>query len=266
MTGGNQLKLAAVVTGTAFGRRGHRRPRPRCRRRRYVGRREHPGRAHDRLRPVRRHPAAADEPAGRRARPGPGRDRRPALRPAEPVRPAAVAGRPVPRLLGIGVDEDTAAVVRGTHLEVVGRGAVTIFDGSQISNAHTAKRSEPILASGVDCTCCPRRRRSTCWRALVQYVEPPAGRRDRRDPGRRGGPAEAGQGDRRRGGVTQVLRRPQCGGRSGVGRTSGLPVPRRGPASGRGVRDRRRPSRSRPAPTLDAHDRDPRNQTVGGSA
>jgi len=55
-----------------------------------------------------------------------------------------------PGLLGIGVDEDTAAVVRGTHLEVVGRGAVTIFDGSRInSNAHYAKRSEPILASGV---------------------------------------------------------------------------------------------------------------------
>ncbi|MEV6268792.1 cyanophycinase [Kribbella sp. NPDC051936] len=55
-----------------------------------------------------------------------------------------------PGLLGIGVDEDTAAVVRGSHLEVVGRGAVTIFDGTRItSNAHNAKRSEPILASGV---------------------------------------------------------------------------------------------------------------------
>lgn len=55
-----------------------------------------------------------------------------------------------PGLLGIGVDEDTAAVVRGTHLEVVGRGAVTIFDGSRISsNAHNASRSEPLLASGV---------------------------------------------------------------------------------------------------------------------
>jgi cyanophycinase len=55
-----------------------------------------------------------------------------------------------PGLLGIGVDEDTAAVVRGTHLEVVGRGAVTIFDGSRItSNAHYASRSEAILASGV---------------------------------------------------------------------------------------------------------------------
>jgi cyanophycinase len=55
-----------------------------------------------------------------------------------------------PALLGIGIDEDTAAVVRGTHLEVVGRGAVTIFDGSRItSNAHYAKGSEALLASGV---------------------------------------------------------------------------------------------------------------------
>jgi cyanophycinase len=55
-----------------------------------------------------------------------------------------------PGLLGIGVDEDTAAVFRGSHLEVVGRGAVTIFDGSRItSNGHYAARSEPLLASGV---------------------------------------------------------------------------------------------------------------------
>jgi cyanophycinase len=55
-----------------------------------------------------------------------------------------------PGLLGIGVDEDTAAVFRGSHLEVVGRGAVTIFDGSRItSNGHYAGRSEPLLASGV---------------------------------------------------------------------------------------------------------------------
>jgi cyanophycinase len=65
-----------------------------------------------------------------------------------------------PQLLGIGVDEDTAAVVEhahttegdGTHelLHVVGRGAVTILDPAQITtNAFEAKRSAPILASGV---------------------------------------------------------------------------------------------------------------------
>ena len=56
MTGGNQLKLAGVVTGTAFGRAVTAAHAARCRGRRYVGRREHPGRAHDRVRPLRRRP------------------------------------------------------------------------------------------------------------------------------------------------------------------------------------------------------------------
>lgn len=60
-----------------------------------------------------------------------------------------------PQLLGIGVDEDTAAVVRVREdghevLRVVGRGSVTVFDPARIvSNAHDAKRSAPLLASGV---------------------------------------------------------------------------------------------------------------------
>jgi len=59
-----------------------------------------------------------------------------------------------PQLLGIGVDEDTGAVIRHDPdrpvLEVVGRGAVTILDGGHmVSNAHEAKRNLPILASGV---------------------------------------------------------------------------------------------------------------------
>ncbi len=65
-----------------------------------------------------------------------------------------------PQLLGIGVDEDTAAVVEheaapgddGPHelLKVVGKGAVTILDPARITtNAFEAKRSAPILASGV---------------------------------------------------------------------------------------------------------------------
>jgi cyanophycinase len=55
-----------------------------------------------------------------------------------------------PQLLGMGVDEDTAAVVQGNVLSVVGRGAVTILDPSNITtNAFDAKRSAPLLASGV---------------------------------------------------------------------------------------------------------------------
>jgi cyanophycinase len=55
-----------------------------------------------------------------------------------------------PQLLGIGVDEDTAAVVRDDVLSVVGRGAVTILDPRHITtNAFDARRSAPLLASGV---------------------------------------------------------------------------------------------------------------------
>ncbi len=59
-----------------------------------------------------------------------------------------------PGLLGIGVDEDTAAVVTEEDgrevLRVIGKGVVTIFDGrSVVSNAHEARRTAPLLASGV---------------------------------------------------------------------------------------------------------------------
>jgi len=59
-----------------------------------------------------------------------------------------------PQLLGIGVDEDTGAIVTEEDgdevLRVAGRGAVTIFDPQDIvTNAYEAKRSSPLLASGV---------------------------------------------------------------------------------------------------------------------
>jgi cyanophycinase len=56
-----------------------------------------------------------------------------------------------PSLLGIGVDEDTAAVVTGArYLRVVGRGAVTIVDGHEMTtNAHAAKRTDTLLVSGA---------------------------------------------------------------------------------------------------------------------
>jgi len=82
-----------------------------------------------------------------------------------------------PGLLGIGIDEDTAAVVHGDYLEVVGRGAVTIFDGSRItSNAHFAKRSEALLASGVVLHVLPAGATFNLKsRALVSYGgQPPA--------------------------------------------------------------------------------------------
>ena len=98
-----------------------------------------------------------------------------------------------PSLLGIGVDEDTAAVVEEVDghelLRVVGRGAVAIFDPAHIvTNAHEAKRSVPLLASGVDAPRAARTaRRSTSRRRTL--VPQPA----RVDPSEAAEIAEAGQ-------------------------------------------------------------------------
>jgi len=60
-----------------------------------------------------------------------------------------------PSLLGLGIDEDTAAVVDTDDdghevLRVLGRGAVTIMDpAALVTNSYEVKRSAPILASGV---------------------------------------------------------------------------------------------------------------------
>ena len=56
-----------------------------------------------------------------------------------------------PALLGLGVDEDTAAVVHDENrLEVVGRGAVTVVDGQHVvANAYAAQRVAPLLVSGA---------------------------------------------------------------------------------------------------------------------
>ncbi|UFN45337.1 cyanophycinase [Nocardioides okcheonensis] len=59
-----------------------------------------------------------------------------------------------PQLLGIGVDEDTCGLVEDVDgdsvMRVIGKGAVTVFDGARmVSNAYEAKRSSPLLASGV---------------------------------------------------------------------------------------------------------------------
>ena len=56
-----------------------------------------------------------------------------------------------PSLLGIGLDEDTSAVVYADRsMEVVGKGAVTVLDGSSIqTDAHQAKGHRPIMISGA---------------------------------------------------------------------------------------------------------------------
>jgi cyanophycinase len=56
-----------------------------------------------------------------------------------------------PSLVGIGLDEDTCGIVHGQRtMEVVGRGAVTIVDGSQVvTDAHQAKGHRPFIVSGA---------------------------------------------------------------------------------------------------------------------
>lgn len=61
---------------------------------------------------------------------------------------ALVAGSPA--LLGIGVDEDTAAIFTGDTLEVLGRHSVTIVDGTNIvSDIHRVKAYGAITVSGA---------------------------------------------------------------------------------------------------------------------
>ena len=56
-----------------------------------------------------------------------------------------------PAQLGIGIDEDTAAIIRPSGLlEVKGRGVVTVVDGSQVlTTSYTATGTQPLMMSGV---------------------------------------------------------------------------------------------------------------------
>jgi cyanophycinase len=56
-----------------------------------------------------------------------------------------------PSLLGIGIDEDTCAVVTADRvLQVIGRGAVTLVDGSHVrTDAYRGKGYRPVMVSGA---------------------------------------------------------------------------------------------------------------------
>jgi cyanophycinase len=56
-----------------------------------------------------------------------------------------------PSLIGLGLDEDTAAVVAPDEtLEVIGRGAVTVVDGSHVvTDAFQTKGYKPMMVSGA---------------------------------------------------------------------------------------------------------------------
>jgi cyanophycinase len=56
-----------------------------------------------------------------------------------------------PALLGMGIDEDTAALVSPAGMmEVIGKGSVTILDPAKLqTDAYEVKRHKPIMVSGV---------------------------------------------------------------------------------------------------------------------
>jgi cyanophycinase len=56
-----------------------------------------------------------------------------------------------PSLVGIGLDEDTCGIVHADRtMEVIGHGAVTVIDGSHVvTDAHQAKGHRPIMVSGA---------------------------------------------------------------------------------------------------------------------
>jgi cyanophycinase len=52
-----------------------------------------------------------------------------------------------PRVLGLGVDEDTAAVVEGDRFRVIGSGAVYAFDGQHMTHSNVAEASADRVLS-----------------------------------------------------------------------------------------------------------------------
>ena len=56
-----------------------------------------------------------------------------------------------PSLIGLGLDEDTAAIVHPNRaMEVIGRGAVTVVDGSRMeTDAYRLRGRRPMMISGA---------------------------------------------------------------------------------------------------------------------
>lgn len=57
----------------------------------------------------------------------------------------ALAAIDYPELIGVGIDEETAAIVRGNEIEVIGENNVTIIDGRHATHEHLVK-GEPAAA------------------------------------------------------------------------------------------------------------------------
>jgi len=57
-----------------------------------------------------------------------------------------------PHLLGVGIDEDTAAILEGDGtMRVLGSGAVTVIDasGMRFTDSHMADRDQPLAMLGL---------------------------------------------------------------------------------------------------------------------
>lgn len=55
-----------------------------------------------------------------------------------------------PRVLGIGIDEDTAIVVEGESFRVIGSGAVYVIDGAGVSHSNVAEGDPDAVLSIYD--------------------------------------------------------------------------------------------------------------------
>lgn len=151
MTGGNQVKLAAVVVGTAFGaalRRAHARGA-------VVGGTSAGASA------VSEHMVSfgseGDTPRQGMTQLSAGLGLLPGVVVDQHFDQRSRYGRLLslvarsPSLLGLGIDEDTAAVITGERLlEVVGKGCVFVVDPARVvTDAHLAEHGAPLLVSGA---------------------------------------------------------------------------------------------------------------------
>ena len=60
------------------------------------------------------------------------------------------AVRQNPRVLGIGIDEDTAIVIQGSHFRVIGCGAVYVVDAAGVSKSNIAEAEPDAVLSVYD--------------------------------------------------------------------------------------------------------------------
>jgi cyanophycinase len=89
-----------------------------------------------------------------------------------------------PSLIGLGLDEDTAAIIYPDEtLEVIGRGAVTIVDGSQVvTDAFQTRGHRPMMVSGAILHSIPSGYRFDLrGRALIPVALAEGPRRSRRE-------------------------------------------------------------------------------------